>query len=359
MALTTRQARIPCFRWKHSGNSVGFPWRRWNIYASNRLNEGTWDLGESQTHPSHHQPIPFLVFFPPASAADSSYRSDNSIDRRIALSPPFFLSLCLCYLYIMVMDPELGLHAVLFSPHSPPFCAAVRRSRSCSSILLLVLRMGKSRLLASFLSLLLLLPSCVLGDSPYRFFTWNVTYGDIYPLGVKQQVCSFFLSCFFLLWSCWPSLETERDCSSFLVEPNRRRGFWSMGSSRGHRSRPSPTITSSSMSSTACRSPSSFPGYSSLPLLLSLVSSWRTISSVSPCLMFGLLVWLGMRVRWSTRLFLGSLNQTGRFYGDKCRCLGSNLVSPRGRSEGQKFKQLLVPLLVAILCQVLTCRKVA
>ncbi|XP_064977680.1 L-ascorbate oxidase homolog [Musa acuminata AAA Group] len=47
--------------------------------------------------------------------------------------------------------------------------------------------MGKSRLLASFLSLLLLLPSCVLGDSPYRFFTWNVTYGDIYPLGVKQQ----------------------------------------------------------------------------------------------------------------------------------------------------------------------------
>ncbi|VFQ62168.1 unnamed protein product [Cuscuta campestris] len=24
-------------------------------------------------------------------------------------------------------------------------------------------------------------------DDPYRFFTWNVTYGDIYPLGVKQQ----------------------------------------------------------------------------------------------------------------------------------------------------------------------------
>lgn len=81
--------------------------------------------------------------------------------------------------------------------------------------------MGKSRLLASFLSLLLLLPSCVLGDSPYRFFTWNVTYGDIYPLGVKQQVCSSFLSCFFLLWSRWPSLETERDCSSLLVEPTQ------------------------------------------------------------------------------------------------------------------------------------------
>ncbi|XP_011046313.1 PREDICTED: L-ascorbate oxidase homolog [Populus euphratica] len=24
-------------------------------------------------------------------------------------------------------------------------------------------------------------------EDPYRFFTWNVTYGDIYPLGVKQQ----------------------------------------------------------------------------------------------------------------------------------------------------------------------------
>ncbi|KAF3453203.1 hypothetical protein FNV43_RR03642 [Rhamnella rubrinervis] len=28
---------------------------------------------------------------------------------------------------------------------------------------------------------------CVNGEDPYRFFTWKVTYGDIYPLGVKQQ----------------------------------------------------------------------------------------------------------------------------------------------------------------------------
>ncbi|XP_047309033.1 L-ascorbate oxidase homolog [Impatiens glandulifera] len=27
----------------------------------------------------------------------------------------------------------------------------------------------------------------VKADSPYRFFNWNVTYGDIYPLGVRQQ----------------------------------------------------------------------------------------------------------------------------------------------------------------------------
>lgn len=26
------------------------------------------------------------------------------------------------------------------------------------------------------------------GEDPYRFFTWNITYGDIYPLGVRQQV---------------------------------------------------------------------------------------------------------------------------------------------------------------------------
>lgn len=26
------------------------------------------------------------------------------------------------------------------------------------------------------------------GEDPYRFYTWNVTYGDIYPLGLKQQV---------------------------------------------------------------------------------------------------------------------------------------------------------------------------
>ncbi|GER42377.1 SKU5 similar 5 [Striga asiatica] len=27
----------------------------------------------------------------------------------------------------------------------------------------------------------------VCGENPYRFLTWNVTYGDIYPLGVRQQ----------------------------------------------------------------------------------------------------------------------------------------------------------------------------
>lgn len=25
-------------------------------------------------------------------------------------------------------------------------------------------------------------------EDPYRFFNWNVTYGDIYPLGARQRV---------------------------------------------------------------------------------------------------------------------------------------------------------------------------
>lgn len=40
---------------------------------------------------------------------------------------------------------------------------------------------------------LLLLISGINGEDPYRFFTWKVTYGDIYPMGVKQQVYFLFL----------------------------------------------------------------------------------------------------------------------------------------------------------------------
>lgn len=28
-------------------------------------------------------------------------------------------------------------------------------------------------------------------EDPYKFFNWNVTYGDIYPLGVRQRVRVF------------------------------------------------------------------------------------------------------------------------------------------------------------------------
>ncbi|XP_028796832.1 L-ascorbate oxidase homolog [Neltuma alba] len=46
--------------------------------------------------------------------------------------------------------------------------------------------MGRSKRLAC-LFLLVLLVTCAIGDDPYKFYSWNVTYGDIYPLGVKQQ----------------------------------------------------------------------------------------------------------------------------------------------------------------------------
>ncbi|XP_021646093.2 L-ascorbate oxidase homolog [Hevea brasiliensis] len=39
----------------------------------------------------------------------------------------------------------------------------------------------------SFLVFCLFLFHGVNGENPYRFLTWKVTYGDIYPLGVKQQ----------------------------------------------------------------------------------------------------------------------------------------------------------------------------
>lgn len=30
--------------------------------------------------------------------------------------------------------------------------------------------------------------SLVKADDPYRYYTWTVTYGNVFPLGVPQQV---------------------------------------------------------------------------------------------------------------------------------------------------------------------------
>jgi hypothetical protein len=40
----------------------------------------------------------------------------------------------------------------------------------------------------------------IVAEDPYRFFNWNVTYGDIYPLGVRQQVYLYFT---FILIPYW------------------------------------------------------------------------------------------------------------------------------------------------------------
>lgn len=53
--------------------------------------------------------------------------------------------------------------------------------------------MGYSKQCCSLFSLVLLLVACVNGEDPYRFYTWKVTYGDIFPLGVKQQVYFIFI----------------------------------------------------------------------------------------------------------------------------------------------------------------------
>ena len=50
--------------------------------------------------------------------------------------------------------------------------------------------------LCALLCLTASLFAIVRAEDPYRFFDWNVTYGDIYPLGVRQTVClksKFFL----------------------------------------------------------------------------------------------------------------------------------------------------------------------
>ncbi|KAL1206068.1 L-ascorbate oxidase-like protein [Cardamine amara subsp. amara] len=47
--------------------------------------------------------------------------------------------------------------------------------------------MAVGRSASSALLLCISFLATVTAESPYRFFDWNVTYGDIYPLGVRQQ----------------------------------------------------------------------------------------------------------------------------------------------------------------------------
>lgn len=48
-----------------------------------------------------------------------------------------------------------------------------------------------------FLAAVVLFLGLVSAEDPYRYFDWNVTYGDIYPLGgARQQVFKTFI-----LWS--------------------------------------------------------------------------------------------------------------------------------------------------------------
>ncbi|MCI23678.1 L-ascorbate oxidase, partial [Trifolium medium] len=42
-------------------------------------------------------------------------------------------------------------------------------------------------LVVLLLCVLAVITTTTVAEDPYRFFNWNVTYGDIYPLGVRQQ----------------------------------------------------------------------------------------------------------------------------------------------------------------------------
>jgi hypothetical protein len=80
--------------------------------------------------------------------------------------------------------------------------------------------MGECRVFCFLIVLVLAVVHGVNGEDPYRFFTWKVTYGDIYPLGVKQQVLNelIFLAlplqlCFFFFFALLVLME---NASCFL-----------------------------------------------------------------------------------------------------------------------------------------------
>lgn len=72
------------------------------------------------------------------------------------------------------------------------------------------------------LSLTASLLAVVTAEDPYRFFQWNVTYGDIYPLGVRQRVivyessiCIVYMICRIKSLSVFDLIETDRIWSFF------------------------------------------------------------------------------------------------------------------------------------------------
>jgi len=83
-------------------------------------------------------------------------------------------------------------------------------------------------LLSCFFACILL--SVVNGENPYRYITWKVTYGDIYPLGVKQQVHFFPLfSGFWFKRRSFPAIKSKMPhlflsyWALFLVSSNSKQ----------------------------------------------------------------------------------------------------------------------------------------
>lgn len=86
----------------------------------------------------------------------------------------------------------LCIHIYLYSTPLFLFCLFFSQ-RFSSSCFVLGFTMGENMkrlqqpLMVVYIALLSLL-GCSNGEDPYRFYTWNVTYGDISPLGVQQKV---------------------------------------------------------------------------------------------------------------------------------------------------------------------------
>jgi len=61
-------------------------------------------------------------------------------------------------------------------------------------------------------------------EDPYRFFNWNITYGDIYPLGVRQTVWTFSIRINFLhFFFCYITISYCTVCitDSLLLDLDR------------------------------------------------------------------------------------------------------------------------------------------
>ncbi|RWW26422.1 hypothetical protein GW17_00009196 [Ensete ventricosum] len=94
--------------------------------------------------------------------------------------------------------------------------------------------MGRTNSLITLFFFLHVAASGVLGDSPYRFFTWNITYGDIWPMGVQQQVLTsitllLILSLAFFNLSIWHFMHQLLESSFIRNGIQQRRSSWQDG----------------------------------------------------------------------------------------------------------------------------------
>jgi len=122
-------------------------------------------------------------------------------------------------------------------------------------------------------------------EDPYRFFNWNVTYGDIFPLGVRQRVC-LSLNTFFSCFS--PSSKWIWIFNSQI----KNRESWSTDNSQVQIFILLPTTTSSSMFSIVWMSLFFFPGNSPfLSVYWNICAFWVLILLLRLLLRLKSVVW--------------------------------------------------------------------